>query len=687
MLGDVDRESVALWSIGVEVVDSGTPQLNGISLVLITVTDTNDNPPIFPTESITVSFSESAVQLSEVVVVGAVDSQDVGENRDIYYRILPAFQVPFDVDRDTGVIFLNGSIDYEAKRYFEFVVFANDDGLNSLNDSLAVRVNLINENDNIPEFQFPTYIYSILENSTIGNRLLINITATDRDSTVEVPVTLTYFISSGADNKFSINPDTAVVTVSGELDREVTPSYTMLLEVRDGELVGYANLVVTIVDVNEDGPVFDQASYVGYVREDASIGTFVIVIEATDSEFFNPINFILTEDGNGDFIIVSNTTNAALPFETFAYLLVNGSLDRETRDTYELSITAVDSGDRRSVRSIQINLMDVNDNEPVFQENPAETASGVTFYVKCDPSVYSNPSNLSCYQIQIQESAAPGLILGVYTEDIDLGENKDSTYSIESHNDTMFRIIVGTGQLFNDIAFNHEVEHQHVLTVTATNVGSPQQTAKALVVIDVVDTNDNKPNFTNASFAFSVFENNALNLSDTTQKFVGVVKATDPDDGPNGMLTYEFISGNTNNAFTVVDGLITVTDTLDRDTLTADTFDLILQATDGNIADQQTGTTRVIITVLDVNDNIPLFQQTEFEIGIDEEININVVIPVVGSGATDPDLGANGAVYYQLSDLTYFNVTPNGDIYPIVRLDYDTDLTVSYYITLINEFP
>ena len=679
MLGDVDRESMALWSIGVEVVDLGTPAQTGISLVLITVLDTNDNPPIFPTEALNVTLSESADQFSEVVVVQAVDLEDVGNNRDIYYRILPAFQVPFGVDRDTGSIYLNGSIDYETRRYYVFVVYANDDGASSLSDSLLVRIDLINENDNIPQFQFSTYSYSIFENTTVGNQLLINITATDADSTFQVPIKLTYFISSGADNKFTIDPDSAVISLSGELDRELTDTYTLVLEVRDGGLVGFATLTITVLDVNEDGPVFNQSIFTAIVSEDATIDAFVVEIEAIDSEFSDPIKFILTENGNGDFKIVSNRLNPSLPFETQAFVLVNGSLDRETRGSYLLSITAIDSGDRRSVRSIIILVIDVNDNNPIFQENPGETSTGVIFSGLCDPSIYYNPFNLSCYRIQIQESASPGLILTVFTIDFDLGINAESTYSIETHNNSMFRIIESTGQLFNDMAFNHEVDQQHIITVTATNVGTPQLTAKGLVVIDVVDTNDNKPNFTNTSFVFTVFENDALNASDTTQKFVGVALATDSDSGPNGMLSYEFISGNTNNAFTVVGGTITVTDRLDRDTLSSDTFDLILQATDGNFVNQQTGTTRVFITVLDVNDNIPSFQQAEFDIEIDEEISVDVVIPIPGSSAVDSDLGANGVISYQLSDLTYFNVTPNGQIYPLVRLDYDTDSIVSLF--------
>ena len=661
-----------------EVVDLGTPAQTGGSLVLITVIDTNDNPPIFPTETLSVTFSESADQFSEVIVVEAVDLQDVGDNRVIYYRILPAFQVPFGVDRNTGSIYLNGSIDYEIQRIYTFVVYANDDGATSLNDTLNVTIHLINENDNSPLFVSTNYTYAILENATIGDLLFINITATDADSTQQVPVKLTYFIASGADNKFTINPDTARVSVAGELDREVTPTYTILLEVRDGLLTGYATLTVYIQDVNEDGPVFDEIIYTAFVRENTTVGTSVVAIGAVDSEFSDPINFILTEDGNGDFKIVSDLTDPTLPFNTNAYVLVNDTLDRETRSFYQLSITAIDSGDRRSVRLIEIALIDVNDNDPVFEENPGETTPGVTFSPQCVlASPYTNPNNLSCYKVQIQESASPGLILTVFTTDIDLGVNSQSSYSIETQNSSMFRIVEETGQLFNDIEFNHELETLHIVTVTATNEGTPQLFAEALVVIEVVDANDNKPEFSNDTFSFTVLENNGLNASDSTKKFVGLVIATDLDDGANGMLSYEFISGNTNGAFTVVGGRITVTDTIDRDSLNTDTFNLILQATDGNIANQQTGTTRVYITVLDINDNIPTFQQAEFVVEVDEEIAVGVIIPVPNSGASDPDAGANGAVYYQLSDITYFNVTANGEIYPVVRLDYDEDINVS----------
>ena len=663
---------MALWSFGVQVTDKGTPARSTVVLVIITVVDTNDNPPVFPTDTLNVSFSESSPQLSTVTTVQAVDNLDVGENRVIFYSINS--DVPFGIDRDTGVIYLNGSIDYETQRYYIFTVFANDDGLDTLTDTLLVRVNLINENDNTPQFELSEYTHYLSENASVGEALQINITAFDADSTLTVVVKLTYFITGGADNKFSINPETAVVSVAGPLDRETTPEYLIDLEVRDSSRTGYATLLVVLVDVNEAGPVFNSTSYVGYVREDAYIGRFVIAIEATDLEFFNPIDFILTEDGNGDFKIVSNISNPSAPFETSAFLLVNNSLDRETREIYELSITAIDSGDRRSVSPITVNLIDVNDNNPVFRENPAETAN-VSFSSICVE--YNSTYNLPCYYTQIQESAAPGLILAVFTTDKDISDNALSLYSISSHNDSMFRIDSSTGQLFNDLAFNHEIEHLHVITVIATNAGSPQLIASALVVVDVLDANDNKPIFDQPIYNFTVYENNALDVNDTVMKFVGVAQATDIDDGRNGELSYRFISGNFNDAFTVSDGTITVTDTLDRESLSDSIFDLILQATDGNQNQQQTGNARVFITVLDINDNIPTFQETEYVVTIDEEYPVGVIIPIPGFTASDTDLSANGTLYYELSDTTYFNVTPTGQIYPVKRLDYDTIAQVS----------
>ena len=666
---------MALWSFGVQATDEGTPPRFNVALVLITVVDTNDNPPVFPTETLSVSFSESSPQFSTVVTVQAVDLLDVGENRIIFYSIKSNGTLPFGIDRDTGVIYLNGSIDYETIRYYTFTVLANDDGLNTLSDTLSVTVNLINENDNTPQFSLSAYTHYLAENASIGEALQINITASDKDSTFTAVVKLTYFIMGGADNKFSIDPETAVISVTGELDRETIPEYLIDLEVRDSSRTGSATLRVILTDVNEAGPVFNATSYVGYVLEDASLGKFVITIEANDLEFFEAIDFILTEDGNGDFRIVSDITTPSNPFETQAFLLVNtDSLDRETRDVYELSITAVDNGTRKSVSPITIHLIDVNDNSPIFRENPAETAE-VTFSSICVE--YNSSSNLPCYYIQIQELAAPGLILTVFTTDEDIGENARSLYSISSHNGSMFRIEATTGQLFNDLPFNHEIDRLHVITLVATNIGYPHMEARVLVVIDVLDANDNKPIFDEDVYHFAVYENNALDVNDTRSKFVGLAEATDIDDGRNGELSYQFISGNINDAFIVSDGSITVVDYLDRESLNNNIFDLILQATDGNLNEQQTGTARVLITVLDINDNIPTFQEDEYVVAIDEEFPVGSIIPIPGLTAYDPDFSANGTLYYELSDITYFNVTPAGQISPVTRLDYDTITQVS----------
>ena len=672
VLGSIDREDTALWSIVVAVQDDGTPSRSDVALALITVLDANDNPPVFPTDSLNVSFSETSLLNTEVVQVQAVDNFDVGEHQRINYRILET--VPFAIVSDTGSIYLNGSIDYETITYYEFTVVAYDFGAVSLSDTLDVRVNLINENDNTPQFNSSVYRINIPENATIGTPLFISIFATDPDSTLADPVTLTYFITDGALNSFVIDPDTAVVAVSAELDRETIPSYTISLAVRDSSRTGIATLQITIDDINEDGPVFNATVYNGFVLENATIGTPVIGIEALDQEFSLPVSFIL--NGNdGAFELVPNSG-------TTAQLIVNGSLDRETRDVYELSVTAIDDGNQRSVRNIRIDLIDVNDNAPVFIENPTETNT-VTFESTCT----SPNSSLSCYRIQIQETADPSSFLTVATTDIDIGANGQSNYYLTSHNDSMFRIIPETGQLFNDLPFNHEEEQLHVLTVTARNVGLPQLTAATLVVVEVLDSNDNKPEFNLTLFEFSVFETDSSDPFDPINKFVGIAAASDADDGRNGDVSYAFISGNIGDAFVISEsGEITVRGTIDRDTLFNPTFNLILQATDGNQANQQTGATNVDITVLDVNDNTPMFQAPSLSVSIMEEIQVGTVISggSFNTRAVDPDFGANGTIYYSITPNIYFNVSSNGDIYTVYRLDFDEDTNVSFLCRTCN---
>lgn len=157
-------------------------------------------------------------------------------------------------------------------------------------------------------------------------------------------------------------------------------------------------------------------------------------------------------------------------------------------------------------------------------------------------------------------------------------------------------------------------------------------------MVKVLDENDNSPRFSSPFYKTSVLENTAVDTK------VLQLTATDPDEGPNGLVTFSIISGNTNDAFVINNGtgFIAVKKNLDREVV--DSYSLYVSASD-NAANPKTAYVRVNFTVLDENDNSPIFKNvTNFTV----TENAKAGTKVGNVYATDSDAGKNGEVRFSI---------------------------------------
>ena len=214
-----------------------------------------------------------------------------------------------------------------------------------------------------PQFSSNTYSTSVYENVTIGTELDLNILATSSDDTA-----ITYSITSGSITDFIIDSTSGVISTAQSLDYEAQEVYQFSIGATDqGSRTSATTVTITVLDVNDNPPIFSQSVYSVTVPEDIAIGTVILIIAVTDADSSTNTQIslsITSGNDNGDFLLDSDL------------LFTGKSLDRETTASYELTVQAMDGGSPplSSSASVVITVTDVNDNVPEFSQ-PIYTAT------------------------------------------------------------------------------------------------------------------------------------------------------------------------------------------------------------------------------------------------------------------------------------------------------------------------
>lgn len=636
VIAPLDREKKSTYFLLAKVHDDKERENMCSSAIEIIVSDVNDNEPNFTSDLYKVSIPED-VQLG--IVVGKVQAgdSDQGRNGEIQYNLEDSSNETFTIDSDTGLIRLNKPLDREKVSIYNLTVKAIDLGLPPLSSSVKFIVTLEDVNDNYPTFTTNMYNVSVLENVTIGSEIT-TIEATDTD--IGSNANLTYTIVDGdEDNRFIIHPKTGIIAVTKLLDREAIANYLITVKAVDSgspPLSNKTKVNITIVDVNDNGPVCGQSKYVEMVSENTQPDTFLLKIIASDPDdgpnaqlYFN-VSLDPADPDSGKEL----TNSSYLPFSidsSTGNLKVSGSLDREEKAHYLLLIVAHDNleRDRTCSSTVELVISDVNDNPPMFT------------------SVESS--------FLIPENTPIGTFVGkISTIDQDIGSNGEVKFSISTlgdDNEGTFSIDERSGTIFTAKPLDRETIDRYSVLITATDSGVPPLSTSKEFTIDILDINDNAPKFTESHYTTSVYENVSVGIT------LIRVTATSVDTGINEDITYSIIAGNEENCFTIhpKSGSISVVKSLDRETIPE--FILTIKAEEdsvngggggGKIVTQDlpslSSEAKVTITILDVNDNSPLFSQTSYSAVIREDTHVGEKI--IQKVATDADIKENGQINY-----------------------------------------
>ncbi|XP_061882625.1 protocadherin Fat 1a isoform X3 [Entelurus aequoreus] len=556
----------------------------------------------------------------------------------------------FVVDRDTGALKLQKSLDHETTKWYQLTLRAQTKHESyEIAASVNVNIQVKDLNDNKPVFESDPYQAVVVENLPSGAQV-IQVKATDLDSGTNGH--LVYSLdpkqnSQDISELFAINSQTGWLTTLKELDREKLAEYAVVVLATDqGDKVQHVTdtrVEVTVADINDNPPRFTAEVYKGTVSEDDPPPSGVIAILSTtddDSEDINKqVNYFITAgDPLGQFAIehIQNEWKVS----------VRKPLDRETKDNYLLNITASD-GIFTAKAVVEVKVLDANDNSPV-----------------CEKSLYSESVP--------EDSPASRLILQVSATDADIRSNAQIFYELQGAGSELFLMDSDTGELKTFKPLDREEQDEHRFKVRAVDGGG--RYCEADVHIAVRDVNDNAPEFSADPYAFPVFENTE------TGTLVARLQASDADSGINSDIVYSLMDSA--DGFFSIDeltGIISLERPLDREVQAA--YELKARASDkGSL--RLSSVCHVVVSVLDINDNPPVFEHREYTATVSEDVAVGT--QVLRVQAASRDIEANGEIAYSIisgNEHGMFSVDPHtGDVFVIEPLDYE--VSHEYYITV-----
>ena len=378
--------------------DSPISALN-ISIVVIlqvniSVTDTNDNSPQFSVSHVTIPVSEDTPLSATIYIVDAHDA-DSADNGRVHYALNNPSNL-FTIDSQSGCIKLKRSLDYERTTQHDFVVIAMDSGRPSRQSSMDVTINVQDVNDNSPTFEKTSYEFTVSESVKLNTKFA-QVAADDPDSGNNKR--MTYVIHNGASSDvFGIFPSDGFLYTKTRLDHEAVDRYDLHVVAIDNGIPAKSTTVpvtIRVLDVNDNGPTFDEASYKFRVTENRPPHSVVGFVMASDSDTSDVLRYELVENSER-FMVV----------ETSGEIITRVSLDRETRETYRLVIHVSDQGAPPNTATVEVEIVvnDVNDNSPVFDR-------------------------VGHYIVEVEENQPEGTIVTqVSARDSDKGENGTVSY-------------------------------------------------------------------------------------------------------------------------------------------------------------------------------------------------------------------------------------------------------------------
>jgi len=537
----------------------------------------------------------------------------------------------FSIHASSGQITLSKTLDNTLQQYT--LVVGTQERSNTCRRgrvNVIIRVEQMT-NSEPPSFINPPSTITIPETTPISSEI-ITLTVDDND----IGVNGEYYVEIAQQSEpyFRIT-QTGIVSVVHQLNASLHTEHFLKVKATDkGDppLSSLHDLTVIVTDVNEP-PIFHKAcarqSHCTLSIPESTLSQYQI-----PSGEFSAYDYDLGNNAVLEYEVVSHGAPIEINTAT-GQLYTIQEFDRESEDTYSLSIVCHDKGTPSLSASTTVTLLitDINDETPTFRS--------------------------SSFFFSVLESEPIGTVCGQVTAtDRDLGINSQFAYDIDSNIPFMIDV---DGQIKLAGTLDRETQSSYNFAVVAVDRGSPSLTGNAQIIISILDANDNRPKFSTTNFMLNIWE---LTDANTPLK---QFTATDKDLGRNSEITYAINDGNFENTFSIAPdtGQVILISTLDAERISS--YNLTIRARDNGLSFLE-GFAWLLVTVEDANDNAPSFGR-RYSYIIFEDAPIGQLVGQVS--ATDRDVTPQTLTYaFRIKENAFTINSSSGEIHIGAELNY-----------------
>nr|XP_043895487.1 protocadherin alpha-C2-like isoform X2 [Solea senegalensis] len=572
----------------------------------------------------------------------------------------------FSINHKTGKLVVSDRIDRESVCEFSGTCSHNlEVVLENPLEVHNVEVEILDVNDNIPQFPRDEYQLEVSESALTGSRYHIE-GAQDADegsnSVKQYRLSPNDHLTLDSIKLFS-NGKHIELILKKPFDREKIPSHQLILTAVDGgtpQKTGTAKINVRILDANDNVPAFDSSVYKVKLSENSPTGALVIKLNATDPD----------EGSNGEVFYSFSSYTPERVRQMFSMdtdtgeIRVKNNIDYEETSSYEMYIQAMDKGPAPVAVhcKVVVEVLDVNDNIPEIV--------------------------LSSLSSPVREDARADTVVALISvNDRDSGPNKQVTLEIMPNLPFKIKPFRNHYTIVTAAFLDRETISSYNVTVNAVDGGTPPLSSQMTFKVDVADVNDNPPRFDQTSYTVYITENNAPGAS------LCIVKVTDADTGENARITYTVLNDN-NHGIPVSSYVSIKPDTGEAYALRAFDFEKLrefhfqIKAQDNGVPPLSRVAT-VYVYIMDQNDHVPKIVYPPANGSHTIELlmkNAEAGVLVSKVTAWDSDAGQNAWLLYSLqqtnTDLDLFKVHEyTGEIRTTRRVIEDN--STSFVLTVL----
>nr|XP_057919316.1 protocadherin gamma-A5-like isoform X23 [Doryrhamphus excisus] len=443
----------------------------------------------------------------------------------------------------------------------------------------SVSVQITDINDNAPSFEKNEMKFKISESATTGAKFVLE-RAVDFDVGVNGINNYELKPSDHFALKLQNNADgnkNVEMVLQKPLDREREEQMSLVLTAVDGgepRMSGTMLILITVLDVNDNAPVFTQHTYKATVTENSPIGTIVAAVTASDADgdLNSKISYSITNT-------LDNVRNIFNINKENGQVSLVGNIDFEKSKHFQINLLASDDGGLTDSSKLIIDVLDVNDNKPDIN-------------IMSKSNVISEDANINT------------VVTVINIEDLDSGDNgivkcfisENIPFTLKTTENNFYSLVT-------DSELDRERSSEYNITVTCSDEGVPPLSSSVTLTLHVSDVNDNAPVFERSSYEASIVENNTPGLS------IFTVKARDADWNQNARVSYILEDSSVNGvpvssyvSVSADSGVIHAVRSFDYEHLKE--FHFRIRAQDGG-SPPLSSNVSVRILIQDQNDNAP----------------------------------------------------------------------------------